>query len=122
MKTDDYEYAERVLVYLNSSSYKEDSSTKSRKADIKKKIRELLEENKKLDSFLEKNNAKGRYIKNLSKRILDYEGYGQEEINREINRRMSCCSPIDYSFCWRNTKEGHKYWEKLNREYRDFHV
>lgn len=61
-----------------------------RKSRIKKLIREELNKNPVLSNVLRENKAEGKFI----------------NINSEC--------PIDLALTWRNTKQGHKYWDKIN--------
>jgi len=76
--------------------------------------------------FLKKNNALKKYKKN----IIELSRF------RCNNNWAICLSPftvggvkdavgrgryadlIMYSFCWQDTNEGHKYWDKLDRKWR----
>lgn len=89
----------------------------SRKQEIKKTIRKALDKAPKLKKFLEKNNCLGKFIKNTTRRKLEHhdKDWVIKRIHNDIND--SNPYPIDCTFCWERTSEGHTYWKNLNDKY-----
>lgn len=68
-----------------------------RKSKIKKLIREELNKNPVLSNVLRENKAEGKFIKELTDRVTRF----------------------DIAITWRQTKQGHTYWSKINDIVRD---
>lgn len=83
------------------------------KQQIKKTIREALDKNIKLKSFLESNNALGKYIKNITARILLKQRSLDSVYTEIIRSKDSPARAINATFAWSYTKEGHRYWSRL---------
>ena len=89
-----------------------------KKKFIKKQIREALDKNPKFKVFLKQNHVEGRYIKNITNRIL--EGI---DVNERLKKRLDTISNIhrtdiiNMSFTWSCTPEGHIFWCDLNSKY-----
>ena len=84
-----------------------------RKSKIKKLIREELNKNPVLSNVLRENKAEGKFIKEYTDKIIRYswsDRTARENICYSINSECS----IDLALSWRNTKQGHKYWDKIN--------
>lgn len=90
-----------------------------KKQQIKKAVREALDKAPKLKKFLEENNALGKFIKNTTKRKLEYADtkYAMEHIAWNITD--SDADSINYAFSWRYTPEGDLYWRNLDRKLRN---
>ena len=108
--------------FLNSTMYgmARDGPEKEneKKKSIKKQIREALDQNPKFKAFLKQNHVEGRYIKNITNRIL--EGI---DVNERLKKRLDTISNIhktniiNMSFTWSCTPEGHTFWYNLDRKY-----
>lgn len=85
------------------------------KKEVKEKIKDILEENPNISSFLESKGAKGKFIAQASKRLTKY--YNRENINirLEISRRQPR-RIIDNLLYWGNTPQGREYWLKIHNE------
>ena len=84
-----------------------------RKSKIKKLIREELNKNPVLSNVLRENKAEGKFIKEYTDKIIRYcwsDIAGRKNICYSINSKC----PIDLALTWRNTKQGHEYWRKIN--------
>lgn len=84
-----------------------------RKSKIKKLIREELNKNPVLSNVLRENKAEGKFIKEYTDKIIRYswsDRTARENICYNINSKR----PIDLALTWRNTKQGHEYWRKIN--------
>lgn len=105
---------------LNSSMYgmARDGPENKTKKLVKKQIREALDKNPKFKAFLKQNHVEGRYIKNVTNRIL--EGI---DVNERLKKRLDTISNIhrtdiiNMSFTWSLTPEGHSFWRKLDDKY-----
>lgn len=107
---------------LNSSMYgmARDGPEKENKEKkfIKKQIREALDKNPKFKAFLKQNHVEGRYIKNITNRIL--EGI---DVNEKLKNKLDIISNIhktdiiNMSFTWSGTPEGHAFWYNLDKKY-----
>ena len=85
----------------------------SEKQRIKKTIREALNENIKLKNFLESNNASGKYIKNITRRILLRERSLNSIYFDIIRSKDNPAIVINATLKWSCTKEGFNYWNNL---------
>lgn len=84
-----------------------------RKSKIKKLIREELNKNPVLQNVLRENKAEGKFIKEYTDKIIRY-GWSNRAARENISSTINSDSPIDLALIWRNTKQGHKYWDKIN--------
>lgn len=84
-----------------------------RKSKIKKLIREELNKNPVLSNVLRENKAEGKFIKELTDRITRC-GWGDKMTRNHIRIALNSKNPIDIAITWRNTKQGHEYWRKIN--------
>lgn len=88
------------------------------KSKIKKLIREELNKNPVLSNVLRENKAEGKFIKELTDRIIRY-GWGNKMARNHICIALNSKNPIDIAITWRQTKQGHTYWSKINDIVRD---
>lgn len=88
---------------------------KQEKATIKKIIRDAIRTNKSFENFLYENNCYGRYIRNVTNRILSYPSEQQNRIQRTLNNIAigGNASIINSTLCWNDTPEGWEYWNKI---------
>lgn len=88
---------------------------KQEKATIKKIIRDAIKANKNFENFLCENNCYGRYIRNVTNRILSYPSEQQNRIQRTLNNIAigGNASIINSTLCWNDTPEGWEYWNKI---------
>lgn len=84
-----------------------------RKSKIKKLIREELNKNPVLSNVLRENKAEGKFIKEYTDRII-YHGWGDRMVKDQIRIALNSNNSIDLALTWRNTKQGHEYWRKIN--------
>lgn len=84
-----------------------------RKSKIKKLIREELNKNPVLSNVLRENKAEGKFIKEYTDKIIRY-GWSDRAVRENICYNINSECPIDLAFTWRNTKQGHEYWRKIN--------
>ena len=84
-----------------------------RKSKIKKLIREELNKNPVLSNVLRENKAEGKFIKEYTNKIIRY-GWSDRTARENICYNINSEYPIDLALTWRNTKQGHKYWSKIN--------
>ena len=84
-----------------------------RKSKIKKLIREELNKNPVLSNVLRENKAEGKFIKEYTDKIIRY-GQSDRTARDHIRSALNSKNPIDIAMTWRNTKQGHKYWDKIN--------
>lgn len=84
-----------------------------RKSKIKKLIREELNKNLVLSNVLRENKAEGKFIKEYTDKIIRY-GWSDRTVRENICYNINSKCPIDLAFTWRNTKQGHEYWRKIN--------
>lgn len=106
---------------LNSTMYgmaRDRPEKDETKKFVKKQIREALDQNPKFKAFLKQNHVEGRYIKNITNRIL--EGI---DVNERLKKRLDTISNIhrtdiiNMSFTWSLTPEGHTFWHDLDKKY-----
>lgn len=90
-----------------------------RKALIKKKIRERINNNPSLNIFLEENKAKGKFIKNTTEEILKYGVLSEDpsRIKNIVSNKLNNSNPILYAFPWKFTKQGKDYWNSLSEKF-----
>lgn len=87
------------------------------KEDIKKRIREELDKNRILSDSLEEHKAKGKFIKEFTNSLIRKYSTQRKFIELDIvNSIRNSYQPIDASFCWHYTAQGHNYWLKINDE------
>lgn len=84
-----------------------------RKSKIKKLIREELNKNPVLSNVLRENKAEGKFIKEYTDKIIRY-GWSDRTARENICYNINSECPINLALTWRNTKQGHKYWDKIN--------
>lgn len=84
-----------------------------RKSRIKKLIREELNKNPVLSNVLRENKAEGKFIKEYTDKLIRY-GWSDRTIRENIRYNINSKCPIDLALIWKNTKQGHKYWGKIN--------
>lgn len=84
-----------------------------RKSKIKKLIREELNKNPVLSNVLRENKAEGKFIKEYTDKIIRH-GWSDRVVRENIRYNINSECPIDLAFTWRNTKQGHEYWRKIN--------
>lgn len=84
-----------------------------RKSKIKKLIREELNKNLVLSNVLRENKAEGKFIKEYTNRIISYN-WSDKTARENICYNINSKRPIDLAFTWKNTKQGHEYWRKIN--------
>lgn len=89
-----------------------------RKSKIKKLIREELNKNPVLSNVLRDNKAEGKFIKELTDKIIR-QGWGDRITKEHICIALNSNNPIDMAMTWRQTKQGHTYWSKINDIVRD---
>lgn len=86
------------------------------KKDIKGSIKSAISENPSFKQFLEKNNAYGRYVKNITNQILqsrDISGELIKCVHRIAHSDYSNRDIINGTISWSSTSEGNDYWFKL---------
>lgn len=91
------------------------------KKDIKGSIKNAISENPSFKQFLEKNDAYGRYVKNITNQILQSRNtYGRDTsdkltrcINKIAHSGYSNREIINNTISWVNTSEGIDYWSGL---------
>ena len=89
-----------------------------RKSRIKKLIREELNKNPVLLNVLKKNKAEGKFIKEFTDEIICNslrEGHSDERIINTVHVTINSRNAIDRAMIWRDTKQGHKYWSKIDK-------
>lgn len=86
------------------------------KKDIKGSIKSAISENPSFKQFLEKNNAYGRYVKNITNQILRSRDTSDKLtrcihkiVHSDWSNREIICSTIS----WSSTSEGNDYWSEL---------
>lgn len=103
------EFEEQILQYSGSCK----DPPEERKSKIKKLIREELNKNPVLSNVLRENKAEGKFIKEYTDKIIRY-GWSDRTARENICYNINSKCPIDLALTWRNTKQGHKYWRKIN--------
>lgn len=108
---------EQILQYSGSCKdppeEPEERKLEERKSRIKKLIREELNKNPVLSNVLRENKAEGKFIKEYTDKIIRY-GWSDRAARENISSTINSDSPIELALIWRNTKQGHKYWDKIN--------
>lgn len=83
---------------------------------VKKQIREALDQNPKFKAFLKQNHVEGRFIRNITKSILECDDI-KYKLTCKTNIIKEDSSVINWSFTWSRTPEGHTFWYNLDRKY-----
>lgn len=86
------------------------------KKDIKESIKSAISENPSFKQFLEKNNAYGRYVKNITNQILR-----SRDTSDQLTRCIHKIAHSDWSnreiiystIFWSSTSEDNDYWSEL---------
>lgn len=104
---------EQILQYSGSCKDPPKDPPEERKSKIKKLIREELNKNPVLSNVLRENKAEGKFIKEYTDKIIRY-GWSDRAARENICYNINSECPIDLALTWRNTKQGHKYWDKIN--------
>lgn len=103
------EFEELILQYSGSCK----DPPEERKSKIKKLIREELNKNPVLSNVLRENKAEGKFIKEYTDKIIRY-GWSDRTARENICYNINSECSIDLALTWRNTKQGHEYWRKIN--------
>lgn len=103
------EFEEQILQNFGSCK----DPPEERKSKIKKLIREELNKNPVLSNVLRENKAEGKFIKEYTDKIIRY-GWSDRTAREDICYNINSGCPIDLALIWRNTKQGHEYWRKIN--------
>lgn len=103
------EFEEQILQNFGSCK----DPPEERKSKIKKLIREELNKNPVLSNVLRENKAEGKFIKEYTDKIIRY-GWSDRAARENICYNINSGRPIDLALIWRNTKQGHEYWRKIN--------
>lgn len=106
------EFEELILQYSGSCKDPPEEP-EERKSRIKKLIREELNKNPVLSNVLRENKAEGKFIKEYTDKIIRY-GWSDRTARENICYNINSERPIDLALTWRNTKQGHEYWRKIN--------
>lgn len=106
------ESEEQILQYFGSFR-DPPKNQKERKSKIKKLIREELNKNPVLSNVLKENKAEGKFVKEFTDRII-YFGLNNEMTKDQIHVAINSKNPIDGALHWRSTKQGFRYWDKIN--------
>lgn len=83
------------------------------KKDIKGSIKSAISENPSFKQFLEKNNAYGRYVKNVTNQILRSRDITDKLIrcvHRIAHSNYGSKEIINSTISWSSTSEGSDYW------------
>lgn len=86
------------------------------KKDIKGSIKNAISKNPSFKQFLEKNNAYGRYVKNITNQILrsiDTSDQLTRCIHKIAHSDWSNREIIYSTIFWSSTSEGNNYWSEL---------
>lgn len=91
------------------------------KNTIKKELKKR--ENSELYTFLKANKVEGKYIKNTTDKILqliDVNDPVSTElyISETVKAKLKSSHPIDSSFTWSKTPQGHTFWNNLNSKFK----
>lgn len=103
------EFEEQILQNFGSCK----DPPEERKSKIKKLIREELNKNPVLSNVLRENKAEGKFIKEYTDKIIRYD-WSDRAARGNICYIINSGRPIDLALIWRNTKQGHEYWRKIN--------
>lgn len=88
---------------------------KIEKSEWKKEIRDLLDKNEKLTTFLEMNHIKGEFIKECTNRLQN-----KDSVRRGISGKGLFSTPIDVALIWADTSKQHSYWKEINKKYKEY--
>lgn len=89
-----------------------------KKQFIKKLVREELVRNPEFEKFLTRKKVKGQYIVNITNKVILQDRCREREtLVNLIKFKIHSTRPIDYSFTWSATPQGHRFWEDLQDEY-----
>ena len=88
---------------------------KQERATIKKIIRDAIKTNKHFEIFLHENNCYGRYIRNVTDRILSYPSEQQSRMKSALYNITNSSNKaiINATLCWDDTAEGWAYWNTI---------
>ena len=88
---------------------------KQERATIKKIIRDAIKTNKNFEIFLHENNCYGRYIRNVTDRILSSPFEQQIRMKRVLDNITNSSNKtiINATLCWNDTAEGWAYWNTI---------
>lgn len=88
---------------------------KQERATIKKIIRDAIKTNKDFEFFLHENNCYGRYIRNVTDRILSSPFEQQIRMKRVLDNITNSSNKtiINATLCWNDTAEGWAYWNTI---------
>ena len=88
---------------------------KQERATIKKIIRDAIKTNKDFENFLRENNCYGRYVRNVTDRILSYPSEQKSRMKRVLDNitNLSNKAIINATLCWDDTAEGWTYWNTI---------
>lgn len=88
---------------------------KQERATIKKIIRDAIKTNKDFEIFLHENNCYGRYIRNVTDRILSSPFEQQIRMKRVLDNITNSSNKaiINATLYWEGTAEGWRYWNKI---------
>ena len=103
------EFEEQILQNFGSCK----DPPEERKSKIKKLIREELNKNPVLSNVLRENKAEGKFIKEYTDKIIR-DGWSDRTARENICYNINSKRSIDLALIWRNTKQGHEYWRKIN--------
>lgn len=101
------------LIEVEFASGKDPPKDPPEERKSKKLIREELNKNPVLSNVLRENKAEGKFIKELTDKIIRH-GWGDRIAKERICIALNSNNPIDLAMTWRNTKQGHEYWRKIN--------
>lgn len=104
---------ELIEVEFASSKDPPKDLPEERKSKIKKLIREELNKNPVLSNVLRENKAEGKFIKEYTDKIIR-RGWSDRTARENIRYNINSGRPIDLALIWRDTKQGHEYWRKIN--------
>lgn len=104
---------EELILQYSGSCKDPPEELEERKSRIKKLIREELNKNPVLSNVLRENKAEGKFIKEYTDKIIRY-GWSDITARENICYNINSERPIDLALTWRNTKQGHEYWRKIN--------
>lgn len=107
------EFDEFILQNFASGKDPPKDPPEERKSKIKKLIREELNKNPVLYNILRENKAEGKFIKEYTNKIIRCS-WSDRTVRENICYNINSECPIDLAFTWRNTKQGHEYWRKIN--------
>lgn len=115
--SDGYYFSIDQIEPIRSKGSREPPNPK--KQEIKKAVREALNNAPKLKKFLEENNALGKFIKNITEKKLEYFDKNQAIEYIKIYTTDSNPGAINCAFTWSDTTEGHSYWNNLDNKLRN---